>query len=117
MREAFPAGLPTPLVAPLLGLDNGNPGRVPPSLLQKQIEWTGRALRDRCERTARVFFSSLLVISIETLQQKGFGFDGFAVTLSSWCSTRANHCSLSSTQLAFTRLSFTILLDRNTTIY
>ena len=40
-------GLPTPLAAPLLGLDNGNPGTVPPALLQKQIDWTNRALRDR----------------------------------------------------------------------
>ena len=43
MREE---GLPTPLAVPLLGLDNGNPGAVPPALLQQQIEWTGRALRD-----------------------------------------------------------------------
>ena len=43
MREE---GLATPLAVPLLGLDNSNPGTVPPALLQQQIEWTGRALRD-----------------------------------------------------------------------
>ena len=62
MREAFSAGLPTPLVAPLLGLDNGNPGIVPPSLLQKQIEWTGRALRDRYAMARSSL--SLLVVSL-----------------------------------------------------
>jgi hypothetical protein len=39
-------GLRTPLAVPLLGLDNSNPGTVSPAKLQRQIEWTGRALRD-----------------------------------------------------------------------
>ena len=47
MREE---GLPTPLAVPLLGLDNGNPGVVNVTVLQQQVEWTGRALRDRFPR-------------------------------------------------------------------